>query len=151
MDCTDASGGHDAHSTERPFADAEAQDLFETAFSHAPIGMALIAPDGRWLKVNRALCVITGWPESELIRASFQEITHPDDAGADQELIARLLAGEIPGYQFEKRYIRRGGTEIWAEAVGIGGARRHRHSAPLHRAGGGHHRAQGGPAPPPGG
>jgi diguanylate cyclase (GGDEF)-like protein/PAS domain S-box-containing protein len=115
MDCTDGSRGYDAHSTERPFADAQAQDLFETAFSHAPIGMALIAPDGRWLKVNRALCVITGWPESELIQRSFQEITHPDDAAADEEVIARLLAGEIPGYQFEKRYIRRGGTEIWAE------------------------------------
>ncbi|HEX3975044.1 MAG TPA: diguanylate cyclase [Solirubrobacteraceae bacterium] len=39
----------------------------------------------------------------------------PDDVAVDQELIALLLAGEIPGYQFEKRYIRRDGTAIWAE------------------------------------
>jgi diguanylate cyclase (GGDEF)-like protein/PAS domain S-box-containing protein len=93
----------------------EAQELFETAFSQAPIGMALITPDGRWLKVNRALCSITGWPEGELIQRPFHEITHPDDATADQELIAQLVAGEIRGYQFEKRYIRRDATEIWAE------------------------------------
>ena len=93
----------------------EGQDLFETAFCQAPIGMALIAPDGHWLKVNRALCVITGWPESELIQRPFQEITHPDDVAIDEELITLLLDGDIPGYQFEKRYIRRDGTEIWAE------------------------------------
>jgi diguanylate cyclase (GGDEF)-like protein/PAS domain S-box-containing protein len=104
--------------TERREADIarrEAQELFETAFSQAPIGMALIAPDGHWLKVNRALCLITGWPESELIQRPFQEMTHPDDVGSDQELITLLLEGEIPGYQFEKRYVRRDGTEIWAE------------------------------------
>ncbi|MFZ1993293.1 MAG: PAS domain S-box protein, partial [Solirubrobacteraceae bacterium] len=115
MDCTDASRGHAAPWQERELTDAPAQDLFETAFWHAPIGMALIAPDGRWLKVNRALCVITGWPEDELTQRPFQEITHPADVDADQELIARLVAGEIPDYQFEKRYVRRDVTEIWAE------------------------------------
>jgi diguanylate cyclase (GGDEF)-like protein/PAS domain S-box-containing protein len=93
----------------------EAQELVETAFSHAPIGMALITPDERWLKVNRALCAITGWPERELRQRPFQEITYPDDVTADQEQIAQLLAGEIPGYQFEKRYLRRDGTGIWVE------------------------------------
>jgi diguanylate cyclase (GGDEF)-like protein/PAS domain S-box-containing protein len=111
MDCTDASTGPETPEIARNGA----QDLFETAFCHAPIGMALIALDGRWLKVNRALCAITGWPESELLLRPFHEITHPEDVEADEELIALLLAGEIPGYQFEKRYIRRGGTEIWAE------------------------------------
>jgi diguanylate cyclase (GGDEF)-like protein/PAS domain S-box-containing protein len=110
MDCTDARKQHEAE-----IACREARELFETAFSHAPIGMALITPDGRWLKVNRALCAITGWPESELILRPFQEITHPADVGADHEQIALLLAGEIAAYQFEKRYLRRDGTEIWAE------------------------------------
>ncbi len=115
MDCTDASTGPEGHGREGDIGRREAQDLFETAFSQAPIGMALIAPDGRWLKVNRALCDITGWPESELVQRPFQEITHPGDLAADQELITLLVAGDIPGYQFEKRYIRRDGAEIWAE------------------------------------
>lgn len=92
----------------------EAQELFETAFAQAPIGMALIGLDGHWLKVNAALCRITGWSEAELLERPFQEITHPDDVATDADLIRLLLAGEIPGYQFEKRYLTRGGAEIWA-------------------------------------
>ncbi|HYZ79655.1 MAG TPA: PAS domain S-box protein [Solirubrobacteraceae bacterium] len=94
---------------------SEAPDLFETAFFHAPIGMALISLDGRCLMVNRALCAISGWREDELIQRPFRAITHPEDASADEELLALLLAGEIPGYQFEKRYLTREGAEIWAE------------------------------------
>jgi diguanylate cyclase (GGDEF)-like protein/PAS domain S-box-containing protein len=92
----------------------EAQELFETAFSQAPIGMALIGLDGRWMKVNRAVCTITGWPESELLRRTFQDITHADDLQADLAQVQRLLAGEITGYQIEKRYLTRTGSHIWA-------------------------------------
>ena len=92
----------------------EAQELFETAFSQAPIGMALIGLDGRWMKVNRAVCTITGWPQSDLLRRTFQDITHPDDLEADLAQVQRLLAGEITGYQIEKRYLTRGGSHIWA-------------------------------------
>ena len=103
--------------TERRIAEMagrEAQDLFETAFAQAPIGMALIGLDGHWLKVNAALCRITGWSEGELLQRPFQEITHPDDVGSDVEQIRMLLAGESSGYQFEKRYLTRSGAEIWA-------------------------------------
>jgi diguanylate cyclase (GGDEF)-like protein/PAS domain S-box-containing protein len=117
-------------SSSRSVAYREARELFETAFSQAPIGMALIALDGRWLKVNRALCAITGWPESELIQRPFQEITHPEDVAADDKLIELLIAGEIPGYQFEKRYVTRGGAEIWTEmSVSLA---RDPHGAPQH-------------------
>jgi diguanylate cyclase (GGDEF)-like protein/PAS domain S-box-containing protein len=92
----------------------EAQELFETAFSHAPIGMALIGLDGRWLKVNPAVCTITGWPEPELLRRTFQDITHPDDLEADLAQVERLLDGTITGYQIEKRYLTRTGSHIWA-------------------------------------
>ena len=91
-----------------------AQELFETAFAQAPIGMALIGLDGHWLKVNAALCTITGWSEPELIQRPFQEITHPDDVDTDADLIRLLLAGKICRYQFEKRYITRSGGQIWA-------------------------------------
>jgi diguanylate cyclase (GGDEF)-like protein/PAS domain S-box-containing protein len=106
----DVTDRHQAENARR-----DAQELFETAFSHAPIGMALIALDGCWLKVNRALCAITGWPEAELLQRPFAQITHPEDVGVDAELIGLLEAGDIPGYQFENRYIRHGGAVIWAE------------------------------------
>ncbi|MGH2910151.1 MAG: PAS domain S-box protein, partial [Solirubrobacteraceae bacterium] len=90
-----------------------ARDLFESAFSHAAIGMALVGLDGRWLKVNRALCRMTGWAPQELLERTFQDITHPDDLSADLALVRRLIAGEIDDYQMEKRYLTRGGQHIW--------------------------------------
>jgi PAS domain S-box-containing protein len=67
--------------------------------------VALVAPDGRWLKVNRALCELVGYSEAELLTRTFQDITHPEDLEVDLENARRLLAGETRSYQMEKRYI----------------------------------------------
>jgi diguanylate cyclase (GGDEF)-like protein/PAS domain S-box-containing protein len=91
-----------------------AQELFETAFSEAPIGMALSALDGRWLRVNRALCEITGWPEHELLKRTFREITHPDDLETSVDSLRRLLDGSISTHDADKRYVSPDGTVIWA-------------------------------------
>jgi diguanylate cyclase (GGDEF)-like protein/PAS domain S-box-containing protein len=104
-DVTDQQCSEQAH--------RNAHELFETAFSQAPIGMALVALDGRWLRVNSAVTRITGWAQEELLAGTFQDITHPDDLEADLAQIERLVAGEIPGYQMEKRYLTKGGEEIW--------------------------------------
>jgi diguanylate cyclase (GGDEF)-like protein/PAS domain S-box-containing protein len=93
----------------------EGQDLFETAFSQAPIGIALIGLDGHWIKVNRALCDSIGWSEEELLELNFMELTHPDDLEADLTQIALLLEGRIAGYQLEKRYLKRSGQQLWAQ------------------------------------
>jgi diguanylate cyclase (GGDEF)-like protein/PAS domain S-box-containing protein len=86
---------------------------FRTAFEDAPIGMALVAQEGRFLRVNRSLCDITGYDENELLRLDFQQITHADDVDRDVEQARRLLAGELRRYQMEKRYRRRDGRIVW--------------------------------------
>jgi PAS domain S-box-containing protein/putative nucleotidyltransferase with HDIG domain len=86
---------------------------FASAFENAAIGMALVSPQGRWLKVNQALCDVLGYSSEELLTRSFQEITHPDDLDADLEFVRRTLAGEIQSYQTEKRYIHKQGRAIW--------------------------------------
>lgn len=86
---------------------------FRSAFQFAAIGMALVGLDGRWLKVNAALCDIVGYPEAELLRLSFQDITYCDDLATDLGHVQRLLQGEIDSYQMEKRYIRKDGRYIW--------------------------------------
>jgi diguanylate cyclase (GGDEF)-like protein/PAS domain S-box-containing protein len=91
----------------------EAQELFETAFARAPIGMALVDLDGSWMKVNEAVCTMLGWPEAELLQRTFQDITHPDDLDADLAQVQLLIAGELTEYQMEKRYITRSGSRIW--------------------------------------
>ncbi len=87
-------------------------ELFENAFDHAAIGMALVALDGRFLKVNPAFCGLVGYPEAQMLGLDFQTITHPDDLETDLDQLARLTAGEISTYQMEKRYIRADGSAV---------------------------------------
>jgi PAS domain S-box-containing protein len=82
------------------------------AFAHSPIGTALVSPEGRWLKVNPALCALLGYAEAELLARTFQELTHPDDLEANLELQRRMLAGEAPAYEVEKRCRRADGSTI---------------------------------------
>ncbi len=92
---------------------AESQARFRSAFDSAAIGMAMVGPDGRWLQVNRALCELVGYSESELQATTFQAITHPDDLEADLNQVRRLLAGEIRSYHMEKRYFHKQGHVVW--------------------------------------
>ena len=87
--------------------------LFQSAFEFAAIGMALVSPEGKWLRVNRSICKITGYSEAELLERTFQDITHPDDLDQDLEYVRKMLAGEIDTYQMEKRYFRKDGTIVW--------------------------------------
>lgn len=85
----------------------EAEERFRLTLDEAPIGMALVATDGRFIRVNRALCDIVGYPAEELAGMTFQAITHPDDLDADLALAGRLVRGEIPRYTLGKRYVRK--------------------------------------------
>ena len=87
--------------------------LFQNAFEHAAIGMALVAPDGSWLRVNLSVCQITGYTEEELLKRTFQDITHPDDLERDLSNAKRILAGEIDTYNIEKRYFHKNGSIVW--------------------------------------
>jgi PAS domain S-box-containing protein len=95
----------------------EVQEAFRRAFDDAPIGMALFGVEageqGRLLQVNHSMCAITGFSSRELASMTLAEITHPDDAETERPLAERLLSGEIPNYQLEKRYLRRDGATVW--------------------------------------
>lgn len=75
----------------------EASTLFETAFAGAPIGMAVFAPHGRLLKVNGALCELSGYTESQLLQLRFRDVTHPEDIDVDIEHVQQLLSGRPTG------------------------------------------------------
>ncbi|WP_414526520.1 PAS domain S-box protein [Nodularia chucula] len=91
----------------------ESEERFRRAYNDAAIGMALVAPDGRWLSVNSALCDIVGYSEAELLNITFQAITHSEDLDTDLNYVQRLLSGEIRSYQMEKRYFHKQGYIVW--------------------------------------
>ncbi|HIV70935.1 MAG TPA: PAS domain S-box protein [Candidatus Aquabacterium excrementipullorum] len=91
----------------------ESQFRMRVTFEQAAVGIALVEPDGRWQRVNRRLCDIVGYSEPELMRLTFQDITHPADLQTDLHLVDRLLNNELPHYTLEKRYIRKSGEPVW--------------------------------------
>jgi diguanylate cyclase (GGDEF)-like protein/PAS domain S-box-containing protein len=86
---------------------------FAATFDQAAVGIAHVAPDGHFLLVNERFSEITGWSSAELARGGFQQITHPDDLDADLANLTALVAGEIPRYSMEKRYIRKDDELVW--------------------------------------
>src|SRR3989441_6090762 len=92
----------------------ETEQHFRNAFDYAAIGMALVSPQGGWLRVNRSLCDLVGYTEQELLEANFQGVTHADDVGNDLANLYRLMQGETPTCQVEKRYVHRLGQIVWA-------------------------------------
>ncbi|MBK1663790.1 diguanylate cyclase [Rhodospirillum rubrum] len=91
----------------------ESEARFRATFEQAAVGIAHLDPDGHWLRVNHKLCDIVGYPPDELLTLSFQDITHPDDLGADLRQMEALLAGQIDTYTIEKRYIRKTRESLW--------------------------------------
>jgi len=84
---------------------------FEAAFEHGPTGKALLESDGRFIKVNRALCRLLGWTAEELCARRLADITHKDDGASDQAEFRPLL--EVPAYKTEKRLLRKDGEPVW--------------------------------------
>ncbi len=91
----------------------ESEERFRSAFDYAPIGIALVSPAGRWLKVNKSLCDIVGYTEEELLQTDFQSITFKDDLGDALVQLHELTSEKSPTCQTEKRYIHKSGKEVW--------------------------------------
>ena len=89
------------------------ENLFRNTFEQAAVGIAHVAPDGKWLRANQKLCEIVGYTKQELLSTSFQDITHPDDLDKDFRYVRQILAGAIQTYSLEKRYIHKNGANIW--------------------------------------
>jgi diguanylate cyclase (GGDEF)-like protein/PAS domain S-box-containing protein len=109
---------------------AESEEHFRNAFDYAAIGMALVSPEGKWLRVNRSLCDIVGYSEVDLLDSDFQTMTHRDDLGNALAEVYRVLSDELPNCQVEKRYLHKLGHPV-STSVNISLVRDTR-SQPLH-------------------
>ncbi|MCX6358686.1 MAG: PAS domain S-box protein [Armatimonadetes bacterium] len=89
------------------------ESRFRNAFEHSAIGIALVSPEGKWLRANRRLCATIGYTEAELMGMTFQDVTHPADLDTDLDFVRQMLAGEIESYEMEKRYRHKDGRIIW--------------------------------------
>jgi PAS domain S-box-containing protein len=83
-------------------------------FEQAAVGVAHVALDGRFLRVNERFCQMLGYTRAEIEGRRFQEITHPDDLPEQLRLVETLKRGEATSATLDKRYVRRDGRETWA-------------------------------------
>jgi diguanylate cyclase (GGDEF)-like protein/PAS domain S-box-containing protein len=93
---------------------AASETRFSATFEQAAVGIAHVGVDGRWINVNRRCCEIVGYSKEELLKLTFQELTHPADLHTDRTLIQELLRGERASYSVEKRYYTKGKRVVWA-------------------------------------
>lgn len=90
---------------------------YRAVFDHAAIGVARVAPDGRFLEVNDGFCEITRRSRANLLALSAAEITHIDDLPENRGKVQALLAPEAQPYTFEKRYLAPDGEPVWVRVT----------------------------------
>ena len=90
------------------------ESQFRSAFEFSAIGMALAKPDGSLFEANRSLCKMMGYSHAELLKFTFQDLTHPDDLETDLDLFRELTDGKRESYEMEKRYVHADGHIIYA-------------------------------------
>jgi PAS domain S-box-containing protein len=74
----------------------------QAIFDQAALGVGLASPAGNWQILNDRFCEIVGRSREELLGSSYPDITHADDRSASDEVVRRLLAGEISSSSLEK-------------------------------------------------
>ena len=94
----------------------ESEIRFRATFEQANVGIAHIAFDGMYLRLNQHYADIMGYTPSELIDTKFQDITNPKDIEKDLEQLHKLLAGDISSYEMEKRFFRKDKSTVWVNA-----------------------------------
>jgi diguanylate cyclase (GGDEF)-like protein/PAS domain S-box-containing protein len=90
----------------------EALERFKIAFERAPIGMAIVDLDGRFERVNDALCEVTGFSAEELVAMAPFAIVVPDDLEPARRVFARLQTGSET-VTIEHRIAHAAGHTVW--------------------------------------
>ncbi len=101
---------------ERDIADEalrESEERFRATFNQAAVGIAHIALDGHFIRINQKYCDIVGYSCDELLNTTFWAITHTDDLGDDVKNYNLLVNGKSDTFTSEKRYIRKDGSVVW--------------------------------------
>ncbi|WP_233840639.1 GGDEF and EAL domain-containing protein [Dyella sp. 2HG41-7] len=90
----------------------ESEQRFSQAFQHAAVGMALILPDGRYQRVNEALCAMLGYTEAQMRAMTWRDVTHPDDVAVSEAFASQITSGRREAFHTEKRYVHRDGHVV---------------------------------------
>jgi PAS domain S-box-containing protein len=82
----------------------ELRAVFDLTFDDSPVCQALLAPDGRWVRVNRAFCALLGVREPDLVGRPFRVVIDPRDHGVEEAWMQRLRDGQLEDYALPSRF-----------------------------------------------
>jgi diguanylate cyclase (GGDEF)-like protein/PAS domain S-box-containing protein len=91
----------------------EAEERFRKAFDDSRVGMALVALDGSFQRVNRAVSEICGRTEKSLLGQQFGEIIYSADREREVEALREVADGETYGHRGETRCEHARGHPVW--------------------------------------
>ncbi len=92
----------------------ESEERFRSIFENAVAGIEIVAPDTTFIRINSAFCKFLGYTESELMKLTVADITHPDDWQEVRRTFDEVNTGcFIDAKITEKRYIRKDGSIVW--------------------------------------
>ncbi len=97
----------------RTAALTQSEERFRSTFESAPVGVVNVSLDGRFLEANQGYCDLVGYSRDELLTMTLKQVTPPEYHQSDAHLIKRTLAGEIAGFNTEKKYLRKDGGLVW--------------------------------------
>ncbi len=86
--------------------------IFRELFEGAPIGMAILALDERFLRVNASFCNMVGYSPAELRKRTAEDITFADDIHRGRQLAQSLFHGTARATG-DKRYVHKNGEILW--------------------------------------
>ncbi|MER9306298.1 PAS domain S-box protein [Mesorhizobium sp. M0293] len=97
---------------------SESEQRFRRAMEDSAIGIVVVGLDGRILQTNPAFAAMLGYTNEEIEALTFFQITHPEDLHIGRETMDGMRAGTVNSFHFEKRYLRKDGTPVWAHLAG---------------------------------
>ena len=89
-----------------------APNTYFNIFNNSLIGIALCSTDGQFIKINNRFCDLLGYSEEELLKLTFEDITHPDDIERNVNEDIELINSDKENFQIEKRYIKKTGEIV---------------------------------------
>lgn len=95
----------------------ESEERFRATFEQAAVGIAHVAIEGRYVRVNQRYCEIAGYSRDELLSMTYASVTHPDDMEIDRAARRRIVERDLEFLQLEKRLVRIDRAEIWVHVT----------------------------------
>src|SRR5438874_10799427 len=95
----------------------ESSQRLQATYERAPIGIVESSPEGKYVGANEEFCRSLGYRKEELMQRGIKDVTHKEDYSREIKLHRQLVAGEIPFYEIEKRFVRKDGAIIWVQIL----------------------------------